>query len=72
MDGIFMKHRLEFSLALALAATLLCCAFAPHTTLRWWSVAFSPLCDGILTSGTASGEIVLKSRLLEVISQLLH
>lgn len=66
MGGFMMKYKLEYSLALGLAVMLLCCAFPPRT-MQWWSVAFSPLCDEILSSG-GSGEIVLRSKLWEVLS----
>lgn len=65
-----MKYRLEYSLALALAVTLLCCAILPPDAHAWWGTAFSPLCDGILTADTAGGEIVLKSKLWELLMQL--
>lgn len=62
------KYKLELSLALGLAAMLLACA-EPWPVLSWWSAAFSPLCDGILT-GEAAGGIVLRSRLWELLAQL--
>ena len=62
-----MKYRLEYSLALALVVTLLCCAILPPDARAWWSTAFSPLCDGILTADGAGGKIILKSRLWELL-----
>lgn len=57
-----MKNcKLELSLAFALAAMLLACA-APQPVDAWWSAAFSPLCDGILTD-SAAGDPVLRSKL---------
>jgi len=64
-----MKNRLEYSLALGLAAALLTCAFAPRT-MQWWSVAFSPLCDGILTAAGETQGLVLRSKLWELLSAL--
>ena len=39
----------ELSLMIGLAVMLLYCAVHGQNTLQWWSAAFSPLCDGILT-----------------------
>ena len=65
-----MKYRFEYSLTLALAATLLYCAILPPDAHAWWGTAFSPLCDGILTADAAGNGIVLKSRLWELLMQL--
>ena len=65
-----MKYRLEYSLLLALAVTLLYCAILPPDAHAWWGAAFSPLCDGILTADAADGEIVLKSRFWELLMHL--
>ena len=65
-----MKYRLEYSLLLALAVTLLFCAILPPDAHAWWGTAFSPLCDGILTAEGEVGEIVLKSRFWELLMQL--
>ncbi len=71
MGGFFMKWtKLELSLAIALAAMLLCCAANAQPTLQWWSAAFSPLCDGILSESAACGGVVVKSKLLELLRQL--
>ena len=71
MGGFFMKkYRLELSLAIGLAAMLLCCAAEPQPTLQWWSAAFSPLCGGILAKGGTGGGIVLRCKLLELLAQL--
>lgn len=60
----------EISLGLAVAATIVWCAVSPVNL--WWTSAFSPLCDGILT-GEAGGEgIVLRSYLWELLSRLVH
>lgn len=72
MGGFYMKfNKLELSLAIGLAAMLLFCAADAQPTLQWWSAAFSPLCDGILAKRAASGGIVVKSKLLELLAQLL-
>ena len=49
---------------------LLCCAAETRPALQWWSAAFSPLCDGILSKGAGGGAIVIKSKLLELLAQL--
>ncbi len=71
MGGFFMKYsKLELSLAIGLAVMLLVCAVQPQPTLQWWSAAFSPLCDGVLTQNAATGGILVKSKLLELLVQL--
>lgn len=62
--------RWEISALVGLAAMLLAAAW-PSAPMRWWSAAFAPLCDGILTANGLSGEIVLKSKLLELLRALL-
>ena len=47
------------------------CGAAGNNTLQWWSVAFSPLCDGILTQSAATGGIVVKSKLAELLALLM-
>lgn len=65
-----MKNRFELSLAIGLAAMLLWCTVMPRIPMQWWSVAFSPLCDGVLTSELSSGDLVLKSKLCELLLRL--
>ena len=62
--------KLEFSLMIGLLAALLWCAFEPHIVTHWWSAAFEPLCDGILTTGTHGENVVLKSKLAEWLCSL--
>ena len=62
--------KLELSLAIGLAVMLLCCAAETRPALQWWSAAFSPLCDGILSQNTTGG-IVVKSKLMELLAQLM-
>ena len=72
MGGFFMKFsKLELSLAIGLAVMLLCCAAETRPALQWWSAAFSPLCDGILTQSAASGDVVVKSKLAELLALLI-
>lgn len=59
----------EISLLIAVAATLFCCAALPDLTPRWWTAAFSPLCDGVLTAG-AEGGVVLRSKLWELVASM--
>ena len=61
--------KFELSLMLGLAAMLLYCAAHGPNTLQWWSAAFAPLCDGILTNGCAGG-IVVRSKLVEWLALL--
>lgn len=72
MGGFSMKWtKWELSLAVGLAVMLLFCATRGTNTLQWWSTAFSPLCDGILTQSAASGDVVVKSKLAELLALLM-
>jgi len=61
----------ELSLLFAVAVTLVWCAVSPRFTPMWWTTAFAPLCDGIL-SIEGTGKILLRSKLWEVASGLLR
>ena len=61
----------ELSLAVGLAVMLFYCAARGQTMLQWWSAAFSPLRDGILTQSAATGGIVVKSKLAELLALLM-
>jgi len=65
MDGVFMR-KWELSLMFAVAVTLVWCAVSPRFTPMWWTTAFAPLCDGIL-SAEGTGEIVLRSKFWELV-----
>ena len=72
MGGFSMKWtKWELSLAVGLAVMLFYCAARGQTMLHWWSAAFSPLCDGILTQSAATGGIVVKSKLAELLALLM-
>ena len=72
MGGFSMKWtKWELSLAVGLAVMLFYCAARGQTMLQWWSAAFSPLCDGILTQSAATGGIVAKSKLAELLALLM-
>ena len=72
MGGFSMKWTNgQLSLAEGLAVQRLCCAARGTNTLQWWSAAFSPLCDGILTQSAASGDVVVKSKLAELLALLM-
>ena len=72
MGGFSMKWtKWELSLAVGLAVMLLFFAARGTNTLQWWSVAFSPLCDGILSHSAASGDVVVKSKLAELLALLM-
>lgn len=60
----------ELALMIGVAATILCCAAPPELTARWWTTAFSPLCDGILGADAGGGGIVLRSKVWELLSGL--
>ena len=72
MGGFSMKWtKWELSLAVGLAVMLLFCAARGTNALQWWSAVFSPLCDGILTQSAASGDVVVKSKLAELLALLM-
>lgn len=72
MGGFSMKWtKWELSLAVGLAVMLFYCAARGQTMLQWWSAAFSPLCDAILTQSAATGGIVVKSKLAELLALLM-
>ena len=72
MGGFSMKWtKWELPLAVGLAVMLFYCAARGQTMLQWWSAAFSPLCDGILTQSAATGGIVVKSKLAELLALLM-
>ena len=58
--------RLELSLLFGFAAMLLYFFLAPTQADAWWTSAFEPLCDGILSVEGAGEEIVLRSKLAEL------
>lgn len=60
----------EISLIAAIVATLLFCAVTPRFDLRWWTTAFAPLCDELLSMDLGGEEIILRSKLWELLSQL--
>ncbi|MBR3561456.1 MAG: hypothetical protein IKN81_08025 [Oscillospiraceae bacterium] len=57
----------ELSLLFAVAFTLVWCAVSPRYTPMWWTTAFAPLCDGILSVDGLGEEIVLRSKLWELV-----
>ena len=73
---VFMK-KWELSLLIAVIAAIVCCAVRPEPTMRWWTAAFSPLCDQILTAdcdtvpvSDGDGEdLLLRSKLLEFLEK---
>ena len=66
---VFSMRKWELSLLIGVVAARLWCAAPPHLVPQWWTTAFSPLCDGILGAGAGGGEIVLRSKLWEALSQ---
>lgn len=72
MGGFSMKWtKWELSLAVGLAVMLFYCASRGQNTMLWWSAAFSPLCDGILTHGSTGSDVVIKSKLAELLALLM-
>ena len=70
---VFLRMKMtkwELALMIGVAATILCCAAPPELTARWWTTAFSPLCDGILGADAGGGGIVLRSKVWELLSGL--
>ena len=63
-------RKFELSILIAAVVTIVWCAVSPGLTTQWWTTAFSPLCDGILSAGAEGGDVVLRSRLLELLTQL--
>lgn len=66
-----MKHW-ELALLIAVAVTILCCAALPELTPRWWTAAFAPLCDGLLSAEAEVGGLVLRSKLWELVTTALR
>lgn len=59
----------ELSLLIAVVAAIVCCAVLPEPTTQWWTAAFSPLCDDILTADAGCDSIVLRSKLWELLTK---
>lgn len=55
---------------IGVAAAIIWCAAEPHLTTQWWTAAFAPLCDGILTAEGSGEGIILRSKLWELIRAL--
>lgn len=56
----------ELSLLIAVVVTILYCAASPEPMPRWWTAAFAPLCDGILTADADGAAVVLRSKIWEL------
>ena len=61
----------EISVMAGVIATILWSAAAPRPAPQWWTTAFSPLCDGILTACSSGEGVVLRSKLWELVSRYL-
>ncbi len=66
---MYKLQKWEIAMLIGVFATVLCCAATPGPTLQWWTTAFSPLCDGILGADAGDGEVVLRSKLYELLAQ---
>ncbi|MBE7003612.1 MAG: hypothetical protein E7425_04905 [Ruminococcaceae bacterium] len=60
----------EISVILGVIAMIVCCAATPSLTTHWWTTAFAPLCDALFTSELDGGDVVLRSKLWELLSRL--
>ncbi len=58
--------KLELSFLCGFAVMLLYFLLVPSEANAWWTAAFEPLCDGILTAENANEGIVLRSRIAEL------
>ncbi len=56
----------ELSLLFGVAVTLLWTAAVP----QWWTTAFSPLCDALLTAEADGTGVELRSKLWELLMRL--
>ncbi len=65
-----MKYFKKWELAVmaGAAVTILWCAASPRLTLQWWTTAFAPLCDEIL-SAERSGAPELRCWLWDMLRQ---
>lgn len=61
----------ELSVMIGVLVTIVWCAATPHLTTQWWTTAFAPLCDGILTADWNGEGIVLRSKIWELLQQYL-
>lgn len=62
--------RLELSLLFGFTVMLLHFFFAPTQADAWWTSAFEPLCDGILSAEGTGEEIILRSKIAELLRAL--
>jgi len=61
----------EISLMVGAAVMLLWCAAEPGALMRWWGVAFSPLCDSMNCARLGGGDVVVRSKLWELLQAYL-
>ena len=66
-----MMKKFDLALCIGLGCMLLFWLLHPDTAYAWWSCAFEPLCDGILTAESGTQDIVVRSKLLELLAPLL-
>lgn len=62
--------KLELSFLCGFAAMLLYFLLVPNDANAWWTSAFEPLCDGILTAEDAGETLIIRSKLLELWKEL--
>ena len=62
--------KIEVSVLFGIAAMLLYFFLVPDRASAWWTAAFEPLCDGILSEEGAQETLIVRSKLLELLQQL--
>ena len=61
----------EISALAGVTVMLLWCAVDPGVLMRWWGVAFAPLCDAMNGAHWNDADIVVRSRIWELLQQYL-
>ena len=66
MDGVCMK-KWEISLLFGAAVMLVWGAVEPGALMHWWGVAFSPLCGSMNYAQLGGGDVVVRSKIWELL-----
>ncbi len=62
--------KLELSFLCGFGAMLFYFLLAPGEANAWWTSAFEPLCDGILSAEGTGETLVIRSKLAELVRAL--
>ena len=62
--------RLELSLLFGFAAMLTYFFLVPAEADAWWTAAFEPLCDGVLTAEETGETIIFRCKIAELLKTL--